>query len=56
MKIWKYYAWKNIKSAYSNTFKVFAPTWNDEFILPDGSNSFSDIQDHLTILLKNRNL
>ena len=33
-----YYTWKNIKSAYSNSkLKVSAPSWNDEFDLPDGS-------------------
>ena len=33
-----YYAWKNIKSAYNNNkFEISAPTWNDEFDLPDGS-------------------
>ena len=33
-----YYAWKNIKSVYNNNkFKKSAPTWNDEFVLPDGS-------------------
>ena len=32
-----YYTWKNIKSLYSNNkFKISAPTWNDEFELPDG--------------------
>ena len=42
-----YYTWKNIKSSYnSNKFKIFAPTWNDEFELPDGSYSVSDIQDY----------
>ena len=26
-----YYAWKNIKSTYSNNkFNISAPTWNDE--------------------------
>ena len=35
-----YYTWKNIKSAYNNNkFKSSAPTWNDEFGLPDGSYS-----------------
>ena len=35
-----YYTWKNIKSAYNNNkFK----TWNDEFDLPNGSYSISDI-------------
>ena len=32
-----YYTWKNIKSTYNNNkFKISAPTWNDEFELPDG--------------------
>ena len=32
-----YYTWKNIKTSYSNNkFKISAPTWNDEFELPDG--------------------
>ena len=39
-----YYTWKNIKSENSNNkFKIHAPTWNDEFDLPDGSYSDSDI-------------
>ena len=39
-----YYTWKNIKSAYNNNkFKISAPTWNDEFDLPDKSYSVSDI-------------
>ena len=34
------------KSAYNNNkFKVSAPTWNDEFDLPNGSYSISVIQD-----------
>ena len=41
-----YYTWKNIKSEYnSKTFKISAPTRNDEFNLPDGSYSVFDIQD-----------
>ena len=32
-----YYTWRNIKSSYNNNkFKTSAPTWNDEFELPDG--------------------
>ena len=32
-----YYAWKNIKKSYKNNeFKLSAPTWNEEFELPDG--------------------
>ena len=42
-----YYTWRNIKSWYKNNkFKILAPTWNDEFELPDGSCSVSDIQDY----------
>ena len=41
-----YYTWKNIKSSYNNKFKISAPTWNDEFELPDGSYSVSDIQEY----------
>ena len=48
-----YYTWKNIKSAYDNKkFKISAPTWNDEFDLPDGSYSISDIQDYFEFIIK----
>ena len=48
-----YYTWKNIKSSYKNSkFKISAPTWSDEFQLPDGSYSISDIQDYLEYILK----
>ena len=48
-----YYNWKNIKSAYNNNnFKTSAPTWNDEFDLPDGSYSISDIQDYFEFNIK----
>ena len=48
-----YYTWKNIKSTYNiNKFKISASTWNDEFDLPDGSYSVSDIQDYLEYILK----
>ena len=48
-----YYAWKNIKSSYKNNkFKISAPTWSDEFELPDGSYSISDIQDYFEYILK----
>ena len=33
-----YYTRKNIKSSCNNNkFKISAPTWNEEFTLPDGS-------------------
>ena len=42
-----YYSWKNIKFAYnSNKFIILSPTWYDEFDLPDGSHSISEIQDY----------
>ena len=48
-----YYRWKNIKSSYNNKkFEISAPTWNDEFELPDGSYSISDIQDYFEYILK----
>ena len=48
-----YYTWKNIKSEYiNNKFKISAPPWNDEFNLPDGSFSVSDIQDYFECIIK----
>ena len=42
-----YYTWKNIKSVYNNNkFKTSTLTWDDEFDLPDGSYSVSDIRDY----------
>ena len=36
----------------TNKFKISAPTWNDEFELPDGSYHASDIQDYFEYILK----
>ena len=48
-----YYTWRNIKSSCKNNkFKISAPTWSDEFELPDGSYSISDIQDYFEHILK----
>ena len=48
-----YYTWKNIKSEYNDSkFKISAPTWNDEFDLPDGSYSISDIHDYFEFIVK----
>ena len=48
-----YYTWKNIKKLYNNNkFKISAPTWNDQFGLPDGSYSISDIQNYFKHILK----
>ena len=50
-----YYTWKNIKSSYKNNkLKISAPTWSDEFELPDGSYSILDIQDYFEYILKKR--
>ena len=41
-----YYTWKNIRKQYKkNKLKIIAPTRNDEFELPNGSYSISNIQD-----------
>ena len=41
-----YYTWKKIKKFIQNKFKMSAPTWNEEFELPDRSYSVSVIQDY----------
>ena len=44
---------KHTKSSYNNNkSKISAPTWNDEFELPDGSYPVSDIQDYFKYILK----
>ena len=40
------------KSSCNDKFKISAPTWNEEFTLPDGSYSLSDIQDYFEYVLK----
>ena len=48
-----FYTWRNIESSYKNNkFKISAPTWSDEFELPDGSYSISDILDYFEYILK----
>ena len=48
-----YYTWTNAKSSYNNNkFKISAPTWSEEFELPDGSYSISDIQDYFEYIVK----
>ena len=44
---------KTKKSYKNNKFKISAPTWNDQFELPDGSYSASDMQDYFEYILKN---
>ena len=40
------------KDIKNNKLKISAPTWNDEFELPDGSHSVSDIQNYFEYILK----
>ena len=39
-------------SCNNNKFKISATSWSDEFELPDGSYSISDIQDYFVYILK----
>ena len=51
--LFTYYTWKNIRKQYKdNKLKIVAPTWNDEFELPDNSYSVSDIQDYFEHIIK----
>ena len=46
-------SWRNIKSEYNNNkFKTHAPTWNDEFSLPDGSYNIEQIQDYFIYIIE----
>ena len=48
-----YYTWKNIRKSYKNNkFKISASKWNEEFELPDGSYSISDIQDYFEYIIE----
>ena len=47
-----YYTWKNVKSSYNNNkLKISGQTWKEEFTLPDGSYSVSDIQDYFEYIM-----
>ena len=48
-----YYTWKDIKKlCKNNKFEISAPTWNEEFELPDGSYSVSDFQNYFEYIIK----
>ena len=48
-----YYTWRNIKKSYKNNkFKISALTWNEEFELPDGLYSISDMQYYFEYILQ----
>ena len=40
------------KAVQNNKFKISALTWNEEFELPDGSYSVSDIQDYFKYMFR----
>ena len=40
------------KSYMNNKLKISAPTWNEEFELPDGSYSVLDISDYFENIFK----
>ena len=45
--------WKNIKQSYKNNkFEISAPIWNENFELPDGSYSPSNIQENFKYIIK----
>ena len=47
------YTWKNIKISYKNNkLKISAPVRDEEFELPDGSYSISDIQGYFKYIIK----
>ena len=48
-----YYTWRNVKSPYNNNeFKRSTSGWDEEFEIPDGSYSVSDIQGYFEYILK----
>ena len=48
-----YYTWKNIKSEYNNNkFNITAPTWDENFNLPDGSYNAQQMQNYFEYLIK----
>ena len=48
-----YYTWKNVKSSYNNNkFKIFAPTWNETFDVPDGSYSIAALKNYFEYIIK----
>ena len=44
---------ENIKKSYKkNEFEISAPTWNENFKLPDGSYSLLDIQYYFEYIIR----
>ena len=44
--------YKKAKNKKIKKFKISVPTWNEEFELPDGSYSVSDIQNYFEFILE----
>ena len=43
-----FYIWKNIRQQHQiNKLKIIVPTWNDNFEIPEGPHSVSDIEDYI---------
>ena len=52
-KIFIYYTWENIRKQHKNNrLKLIVSIRNDEFELPDGSYSVSDIRDYIEYIIK----
>ena len=57
MQLFKTQLFITPRKQYKNSkLKIIAPTWNDEFVLPDGSYFVPDIQDYIEYLIKARNI
>ena len=55
VKLSIYYTRKNIKLKYNkNKFKISAPTWNNEFDLPNGFYYIAEIQYYFERTIKRR--
>ena len=47
------YIWENMRMSYKNKkFKISAPTRNEKFELPEGSNPVSEIQVYFECIIK----
>ena len=48
-----YYTWKNVRKEYNNgKFKITTPSWSEEFELPDGSYTVTDINDYFQFIVE----
>ena len=55
--LYVYYKQKTMRQQYKNIkLKIVAPTWTNDFELPDGSYSVSVIQDYIEYIRKTRNI